>query len=195
MLPVCNKSSNVITFVFTVLLQVVLVFIFLVSFFFLYVQKIEEIEFSEQMGLAIDKLTEDIRNVVNGSGIGKIIEQNKEPIIKYLEKEKEKQIEENKTTILEINANNDKLILKSFVCLLGVIGVVILITLGMSVKNYCLPTWSSFKEGIISVVFIGITELVFLTFVGRRYITTDANQIRLDFYETVRDYAKEKVKT
>ena len=68
MLPVCNKSSNVITFVFTVLLQVVLVFIFLVSFFFLYVQKIEEIEFSEQMGLAIDKLTEDIRNVVNGSG-------------------------------------------------------------------------------------------------------------------------------
>ena len=111
MLPVCNKSSNVITFVFTVLLQVVLVFIFLVSFFFLYVQKIEEIEFSEQMGLAIDKLTEDIRNVVDGSGIGKIIEQNKKEIIKYLEKEKEKQIEENKTTILEINANNDKLIL------------------------------------------------------------------------------------
>ena len=195
MLPVCNKSSNVITFVFTVLLQVVLVFIFLVSFFFLYVQKIEEIEFSEQMALAIDKLTEDIRNVVDGSQVGKIIQQNKKEIIKYLEKEKEKQIKENKTTILEINANNDKLILKSFIYLLGLIGIVTLITLGMSLKKYCLPTWPSFKEGIISVVFIGITELVFLTFVGRRYITTDANQIRLDFYETVRDYAKEKVKT
>ena len=54
--------------------------------------------------------------------------------------------------------------------------------------------WPTFNFADV-FVFIGITELVFLTFVGRRYITTDANQIRLDFYETVRDYAKEKVKT
>ena len=42
----------------------------------------------------------------------------------------------------------------------------------------CYPVYTILKESIITVFFIGLVELVFLTFISGKYISADPNKIK-----------------
>ena len=42
----------------------------------------------------------------------------------------------------------------------------------------CYPVYTIFKESIITVFFIALVELVFLTYISSKYISADPNKIK-----------------
>ena len=172
----CN--SNVIHSSLEVFIQVVFVFSFLVLFYFYYVVGVEKKDFQEQIDLIVDDLMKDIKvqiDTIVESDINKIPREDFNTLLfGMIDVLEEKINASSKDAVKTINENNNKLKNKVVFALSIVMCVCILV---MIIFN-CYPIFTILKESIITVFFIAMVELVFLTCISGKYISADPNKIK-----------------
>ena len=181
----CLQISKIDGF-FKIFIQVVLIFIFLTIFFFTYVNKIEKDSFKLQMDILVDDMFKDL----DGTNI--VPEANKQDVLnilnKTLDKQKTKVIEESKDSDDKINNSNKQItnnafILVGVVC--GVLSVTILITY---LIGYCIPVHIHLRDAILSVFFVAMIELIFLSLVTKNYISIYPNSIKYKIGDSIQQY-------
>ena len=144
MADLCVYKNKYVSFTFSIVLQISVIFLFLVIFFFSYVQKVEKKSFNSQIQYTVDNIMSDV-----GGGLSKIIyppnitaEQKDMLRSTYsciIDYEKTKLIEENKQVDENIENNNNNITKFAINILIGVIAISILISLSFSVIKFCLP--------------------------------------------------------
>ena len=164
----CGTKNKSIVYIFTILFQVILLFTFLIIFYFDYVNQVEKNAFIAQINSAVDDLTAELRD--------KLPEYNYSPLIKSINSE----IETIKKTAnhTQIDKNNKYLENLSFEIILSTIAGFSVFIAIITMNNYCLPLLSTFKEGMLSLGFVALTEFIFLQIVAKQYISADPNKIR-----------------
>ena len=178
----------------SIAVQVTFVFCFLVIFYFLYVTKVEQDEFKKQIELIVDNLTKDIKDQLNdiiiNNGKDKLSEDDFQLLLYgIIDTVEEKVSMDSKKMIDDINDSNKKLKNNVYVILL-----IMLIIIGIVLVYFnCLPISLIIKEALIVVLFIGITELIFLTFVSERYISADPNRIKNKLGVSIKNWIKNNV--
>ena len=181
----CLQISKIDGF-FKIFIQVVLIFIFLTIFFFTYVNKIEKDSFKLQMDILVDDMFKNL----DGTNI--VPEANKQDVLnilnKTLDKQKTKVIEESKDSDDKINNSNKQItnnafILVGVVC--GVLSVTILITY---LIGYCIPVHIHLRDAILSVFFVAMIELIFLSLVTKNYISIYPNSIKYKIGDSIQQY-------
>lgn len=161
----------------SIFVQTMFIFGFLVIFYFLYVINIEQEDFQKQMNFIIDDLTktisEDLPNLID---LNKIKNQDSDVIISgIIDTIEEKISKESKEQINQVIQNNNK-IRNSLIKIILFIFIFIII-LFIIFRN-SLPYYDITKEAIITVVFIGLTEFIFLTIISSKYISADPNKVK-----------------
>jgi len=58
----------------------------------------------------------------------------------------------------------------------------------------CYPVYTILKESIITVFFIALVELVFLTFISGKYISADPNKIKNLLGTSIQEWIKQNKK-
>ena len=178
----------------SITVQVTFVFCFLVIFYFLYVTKVEQDEFKKQIELIVDNLTKDIKDQLNdiiiNNGKDKLSEDDFQLLLYgIIDTVEEKVSMDSKKMIDDINDSNKKLKNNVYVILL-----IMLLIIGIILIYFnCLPISLIIKEALIVVLFIGITELIFLTFVSERYISADPNRIKNKLGVSIKNWIKNNV--
>ena len=171
-------GNNIINDGLTVTIQVVFVFSFLVLFYFMYVVNIEKKDFQEQIDLIVDDLMIDIK-----SQLDSIIESDMNKIPKddfnlilfgTIDTIEEKINMASKEAVKSINDNNNKLKNNVFNVLIVSMVVSVLLMILLS----CYPVFTILKESIITIFFIAMVELIFLTYISGKYISADPNKIK-----------------
>ena len=171
-------GNNIINDGLTVTIQVVFVFSFLVLFYFMYVVNIEKKDFQEQIDLIVDDLMIDIK-----SHLDSIIESDMNKIPKddfnlilfgTIDTIEEKINMASKEAVKSINDNNNKLKNNVFNVLIVIMVVSVLLMILLS----CYPVFTILKESIITIFFIAMVELIFLTYISGKYISADPNKIK-----------------
>lgn len=171
-------DSNLIYSSLEVFIQVVFVFSFLVLFYFYYVIGVEKKDFQEQIDLIVDDLMKDIKvqiDTIVESDINKIPRDDFNTLLfGMIDVLEEKINASSKDAVKTINENNNKLKNKVVFALSIVMCICILV---MIIFN-CYPIFTILKESIITVFFIAMVELVFLTYISGKYISADPNKIK-----------------
>ena len=171
-------GNNIINDGLTVTIQVVFVFSFLVLFYFMYVVNIEKKDFQEQIDLIVDDLMIDVKNQLDNiveSDINKIPKDDFNLILfGTIDTIEEKINMASKEAVKSINDNNNKLKNNVFNVLIVIMVVCILFMILFS----CYPIFTILKESIITIFFIAMVELIFLTYISGKYISADPNKIK-----------------
>lgn len=187
----CNNEIFINTI--SIIVQVIFVFSFLVVFYFLYVTKVEQEDFKEQINLIVDDLMSDINeqllDIIVNKGIEKIKKEDIE-VLMYgiIDTIEEKVSKSSADGIKQINDSNNKLRNNIYFILVGLLCIIILLFVIFS----CLPKYTIVKESIITVMFIGLTELIFLTFISGKYISADPNRIKNTLGVSIKKWIKKK---
>jgi hypothetical protein len=100
----------------------------------------------------------------------------------------------------KINSSNKEIMMKAgeillitSVIVLGIVGALFFIS-----KNKNLGFFKHFNinhvliDSFIILLFVGITEYVFLTYFGSRYITIDVNKVKIALLQKIKDYLYSK---
>ena len=172
----CN--NNLIYNGLTVFIQVIFVFSFLVLFYFLYVIDVEKKDFQEQIDLLVDSLMTDLKSQSNNIITVNSKEMSKEDlellIYGIIDTLEEKITMNTKDMIQIVNNNNSSIKNNMFKILIGIMVVCVILLIFFQ----CYPVYTILKESIITVFFIGLVEVVFLTFISGKYISADPNKIK-----------------
>ena len=88
-----------------------------------------------------------------------------------------------------IDEENQKLSNISMNMVFGLIGVFLLYTVIVTLTGNCLPLKSVFIESIIGLVFIALTEYLFLQIIVANYKSADPNYVRWNIANTIKNYA------
>ena len=175
---------------FAIIFQVIFIFTFLTLFFFLYVVKIEKEQFKSQINLIVDEI---IKDNISGN-INNIIPINEEALslVLYgiLDTNEKKIIKNSQKTINDINEKNNKLKKKTFSILYIILGILISGSLLLIILKFCIPILYQIKEALWVVLFVALTEFIFLNFIASKYISADPYEIKRVLAQTV----KEKIK-
>ena len=162
----------------TVTIQVVFVFSFLVLFYFMYVVNIEKTDFQEQIDLIVDNLMSDIKGQLDSiveSDMNKIPKDDFKLILfGTIDTIEEKINMSAKEAVKAINDSNNSLKNKVFNVLMIIMVICVLFMILLS----CYPVFTILKESIITIFFIAMVELIFLTYISGKYISADPNKIK-----------------
>ena len=170
-----NKIENDIL---TIFIQVIFMLCFLIFFYFSYVVNIEKENFKKQIELTINSLLNEsiIKNTITEYKNSKISKNDMYPIIFYglidtIEEKNNKQLQD---SIKTINDNNNKIKNNCYI----LIGILLSIVFVISILLSCFPINVIIKESVIIILFIGLTELLFIKYISSRYIIADPNKIK-----------------
>ena len=174
-------------------IQITFVYSFLTIFFFVYVQKVEEEEFVSQMNLIMDTLINDVKNdipnIINSSS--PINEEDVvvlvDGIIALLESKIAIDSEGPSKQIYEQNQNVKK---TAFISLIKFISIVVIVATIVLLLGYCIPIKKQLKKATIVVIFVGLTELMFLQVIAKNYITADPNKVKRDLSTAIQKWIK-----
>ena len=163
---------------FALIFQVVFIFTFLTVFFFAYVVKVEKDEFKEQINYIIDNiLTNKIKDLIPSEISKEMVVAIIAGSIDTLEFKAKKGAE---SSVKDVLKNNDKVRKGAFKTLGIVIGVLIIITIILLIGRFCL--WNGIahqvNEALWVVLFVGLTELAFLTLVASKYKSAEPNKVK-----------------
>ena len=192
----CSKESEILNHTFSILLHTSLIFCFLVTFFFVYVRRVENNSFLRQMSFVADSLYEDIHPSI--SNITKTADEELKNDLKEIVKNKLTLIvgeikEANKKERETIDKHNNKLRMTSIKWALIIIVCTIILGLSARLIGYCLPIWIISFEGIILVGVVALTEFLFLLLVGGRYLAVDPNVVKHKIAVSLNEYAKKNI--
>lgn len=185
------KNNVVIRKGGAIMIQVTMIFTFLTIFFFFYVVEVENEEFKTQMDLVVDELMKDVDDNLSSLINDKTELSPDEKImlisgmINVLERKIELGSEESVQKVLEMNVETRN---KAFTYLSITIAVVIGLAMAVIGLGYCIPVSSQVIEGAYVVVFVGLTELIFLKVIASRYISADPYEVKRTFSKAVQDW-------
>ena len=170
-----------INFILTILIQVTCIFIFLTVFFFTYAAKEEEKVVTEQINFLVDDAV--------GSNLNILPNKMKEQILS-----KVNSIQPGSSTDVNdnIKKNNDSIKKKSTTILITISSIVLLIV-GVSVylSKSKVPFFEDLKLGHILkevffiVLFVGLTEFVFLTYFASNWVSIDPNKLKAHIFNNL----------
>jgi len=187
-------GNNTVYYGLSIFIQVVFVFSFLVLFYFLYVIDVERKDFEDQINLLVDNLFSNVKDQVN-----EIIKVNPEKISKddfellvygIIDTLEEKINIDSKDTIKQINASNDTLKNSVYKILIGIMVLCVVLIIFFR----CYPVSTILKESVITVFFIAMVELVFLTFISGKYISADPNKVKMLLGTSIKQWIQQNNK-
>ena len=176
-------------FISIVLCQVIFFFVFITIFFFTYAALTEQNVLKKQISFLIDQTVAPYLKFI------KQVDQTDTATLI----DKINGIKINKKSDDEVDSNNKQVITKA----IKVLGIAVLIIIGIifglyhfsKTKNSGFFKSFSLKpviiESLIILVFVGLTEYVFLTYFGARFISVDINQIKIAIIKKIKEYLNE----
>ena len=170
-----------INFILTILIQVTCIFIFLTVFFFTYAAKEEEKVVTEQINFLIDDAV--------GANLNILPNKMKEQILS-----KVNTLEPSSSDVNEIIKKNNDSIKKKSTTILITISSIVLVIVGVSMylsKTTENPFFKSLnithilKEVFFIVLFVGLTEFVFLTYFASNWVSIDPNKLKAHIFNNL----------
>jgi hypothetical protein len=177
-------------FVAIVLLQVMLFFIFISIFFFTYAATTEKYIVQKQINYLIDQTIGPIlnfickNNIYDCSKIQQEITKNLDPNSNEI-KSKDSSIDSSNKNIIIKTA---KILLITSVIIIGIILLIYFLSKNNKGFFKSFKLSEIFVEAFIILIFVGITEFVFLTYFGSRYISIDINKIKIALLQKIKNY-------
>lgn len=190
-MPKVCKINNLVSKTLAISIQVGFIFSFLTIFFFVYVQKVEKREFKEQVEFIIDNIFDDVKadlpKVIKNS-----VDDQKELIIinGIIDVIEDKIRLESKTNNDKINKENKKIEKKAFTYLIYTLIFILALIIIFTLMKYCLPIVLQVKEAMVIVIFVAITEFLFLQIIARNYISASPNNIKKEIGKTIKIWIK-----
>ena len=173
-------------------IQIAFVFAFLTIFFFLYVQKVEKMEFVSQLNLIVDTLMKDIEYIIIPINDDFLVVLNSiinilNGVIDVLEKNI---IEDSKSSVKNIERLNIGVKTTAYKSLISFILIIVIIATCVLLLGFCIPLQCQLKKAMIIVIAVGITEFAFLEIIAKNYISTDPNKIKRELADSIRKWIK-----
>ena len=191
---ICSKDNKYVKYAFDIIFQVTLITIFLIVFFFTYVSNVEQDEFSTQITFTVDQiLTDDeVRALIPPN----LTETQKEDlsitISGALEAAKRKSTITLQDSIKSVNVNNSNIKDKAYKLVVYIITGVVVLSMIVLAMGYCLPNLiKQFKQAIVILFFVGLTELLFLELVAKNYISANPNKIKSTIASAIKQWTKD----
>ena len=179
--------KNLFIYGVSIFVQTMFVFGFLVIFYFLYVINVEKKDFGEQMDIIVDDLSKNI-----GDNLPNIISKDTSKYPDYdiiisgiIDTIEEKITKDSTDQINQVIQNNNKIRNSLLKLILLIFSVILIIFI---VFRKTLPYYSITKEAVIVVIFIGITEFIFLSFISSKYISADPNKVKYALATAVHEW-------
>jgi hypothetical protein len=143
---------------------------FLTIFYFTYVHNVEKSIVENQIKYITDELADDLQ----------VLPLTTRTIIKRNLQRKSKNNSNNNENAddISVEENNKKVIRNAFIAI-AIINVVGFGIVYYFSKRYNLDLWQIYKENLIILAFIALTEFVFLNAFVRNYISVDSNSLKL----------------
>lgn len=196
-MPVVCKRNKWITKGLFIGIQVAFVFTFLTFFFFLYVSEVEKEEFQSQINIVIDDIMKDIQpELTRMFKTQKSITPEDAVVVSsgVIDLLQEKIAIDSKTTVRDIFAKNRATKMIALKTLSTFLIIIISLAIIIIFLGFCTPILDHVKEGMIVVVFIGITELLFLQIIAKNYITADPNVVRASLGKAISSWIQKNNK-
>ena len=174
------------------LIQATTVFIFLTIFFFTYVSKVEKTEFQDQITDVVDEIWDENADSIkrqfpstpHGKNVAKtvvygLIDSSEE----YLEKNNSKQ---------DIDDKNNKIIINSVLTILIVVIVIVIVFIISGLFGYYVPFSDVIQESLFILVFVALTEYIFLITIVENYTSLDSDDVKTTIAKGVVDYINQR---
>lgn len=170
-----------------VLMHVVLLSTFVAVLFFTYGSKIERSVVQKQTTFIVDSLTRDVKAVMTPSQL----ESLKPYLNRYLK------VPDMSTEDQLASQKNQALVEQSIrwvggIVLVGMVGIGLLWIMGQTLwqgqYSWSLP--HLIKENLITLLFVAITEIFFLTFIAQNFKSADPNSVKLDVIQSLQNFAQ-----
>lgn len=165
-------NDSKIIFCINLITSVLFISVFLIIFFFTYVQRIEK--------MVIIKQSEDITNYFSENIIKFLSDTNKEKIIQHLDNTSNEQIYKQMKKDEKIKRKNKKIIRNSIlaVSIVSVIMSIIVVRLVCLIKkNKMMVIQDVIKKNVVILIIIALTEFFYVKLVIQNYISFDTNFI------------------
>ena len=165
-----NGISNIIV-------GLIIFSIFIAIFYFTYAAKIEEQILNIQIKNLVENLTENLDVIEPYLSVKSFLaEQIQNLEIPDLTKEDE-----------EVESMNKGILMKA-VKMLGIFaGVMTVILIFLKIK-YKTDIFGSLKTNFIILIFIALTEILFLNMIAKNYISLDTNQVKLNIMQQLQKF-------
>ena len=185
----CIPKNPIINKIFKLFLQVVLIFIFLTVFFFTYVGNVEKESFTTQMNIVVDDIVPDIN-------IHEFVPPGQEDTAVFIldgsmEVARNNALNDSKEEDKYINDQNIAIRNKAFILLGIVLGILLLVSLILYLTKHCIPFQIHIQDALIVVIFVAITEMLFLTIITKNYWSVDPGQVRSQIGKSIQKWIKE----
>lgn len=181
--------NNLLSKIIFICIQVLFISIFLILFFFLYVVNVEQSEFKQQIELIMDSILKDPKVepylTIPDSNNNILI-----AIYGALDVAEEKIKLVNKTNIDNINNANTRIKNNTYIIVGCSAFVLLLITVILITFGVNIPLKDYIKHSFVILIFIALTEFIFLNFIGKNYISTSPTQVRKKMAQSILDYIK-----
>ena len=191
---ICSKNNKYVKYAFDIIFQITLITIFLTVFFFSYVSNVEQDEFTSQINFTVDQIiTDDEINLLIPQNLTKKQKEDLSIFISgALEAAKRKSVITLQSSIDSVNVNNSNIKSNSYKIIGYIVTSVVVLCIIVLAMGYCLPNLvKQFKQAIVVVCFIGLTELLFLNLVAKNYISANPNKIKATIAEAIKKWTKD----
>ena len=186
MATVCYQNKW-ITDGFALIFQVIFVFAFLTLFFFYYVATVEKEQFGTQLNLIVDNLMEgEVKDALPGL-IPKDADRLKVAagitgVLDAVAFEASQSVAPDVKNVLDDNSH----VRQSAIMTLGqIVSIFIALSIVVIFIGYCIPIKKQVIEAMWVVLFVGLTELVFLRVIAARYTSASPNEVRRNLGKSV----------
>ena len=165
---------------FSIIFQVIFIFAFLTIFFFAYVVTVEKGEFQTQINLIIDDIvTQDAIKGILPKGVIGLTPENEDIILSGILDVIDTKISlSSRDAVVNVNNDNAAIRRKAFIVLGVTAGVLVISTIALLMAGFCIQILYEVKEALWVVLFVGITELLFLSVIAKSYISADPNAVK-----------------
>lgn len=177
-----------------IVIQVVMIFTFLTLFFFVYVVKVEKDEFSNQLNIIVDTIMtkqagDPPSYISNITGV--ISKENLETVVLgTLEQSRRNQDIIDKAVDKLVSDQNEAVKNSSTKALLYVWGFLLLVILLLYIFGVCISLVQTIKETIVVVMFVALTEFIFLQAITSRYISASPNEVKRKIATSIQEWIK-----
>lgn len=190
-MSICKLKNKWVNNGIAIAIQVSLIFAFLTIFFFTYVSRVEKEEFGKQMNIIVDNIMKDVNDDIHNILFNQTVLSNDDIfiLINGIIDVSEKKVNiSSKQAIEDVIKQNNEVKKNSIKSLGNVMGVVMLVSLILLILGFCLPILQNFKEALIAVFFVALTELTFLTFITKRFISADPNRVKRNLGDAIQKW-------
>lgn len=190
---ICSKNNKYVKHTFDIIFQITLITIFLTVFFFSYVSNVEKNEFTSQINFTVNQIITDdeMRMLIPQNLTEKQKEDLSIVISGALEAAKRKSVISLQSSIDDVNKTNSIIKTNSYKLIGYIVTGVVVLCLIVLTLGYCLPNLiNQFNQAVFVVFFIGLTELLFLNLITKKYISANPNKIKATIASAIKEWVK-----